>query len=86
MANYAARKDKTTPPLEYQLEEEDVGIKALEGYFDNLYAASVNKKGVLQQLVLNSTTLTTSNKSLVALVKKFNGDIKNLERENSCLK
>ena len=36
--------------------------------------------------MLNNTTLTTSNESLVALVKKLNGDIKNLERENSCLK
>ena len=41
---------------------------------------------MLQQLVLNNTTLTTSNKSLVALVKKLNGDIKNLERANSRLK
>ena len=55
-------------------------------YFDNLAAAEVNKNGVLQQLVLNNTTLTTSNESLVALVNKFNGNIKNLERENSRLK
>ena len=57
-----------------------MGIKSLEGYFDNLTAAEVNEKGVLQQMVLNNTTLTTSNESLVALVKKLNGDIKNLER------
>ena len=59
---------------------------ALEGYFDKLAAAAVNKKGVLQQLVLNSTTLSTSNESLVALVKKLSGDTKNLEREISRLK
>ena len=55
-------------------------------YFNNLAAAEVNKKGVLQQLVLNNTPLTTSNESLVALVNKLNGNIKNLERENSRLK
>ena len=84
--NSAARQDKITPPFDNQIEEEGVGIKALEGYFDNLAAAAVNKKGVLQQLMLNNTTLTTSNESLVALVNKLNGDIKNLERENSRLK
>ena len=41
---------------------------------------------MLQQLVLNNTTLAESNESLVALVKKLSGDIKNLEREISCLK
>ena len=46
----------------------------------------MNKKGVLQQLVLNNNTLATSNESLVALVKKLSGDIKNLEREISRLK
>ena len=46
----------------------------------------MNEKGLLQQLVLNNTTLTISNKSIVALVKKLIGDIKNLEREDSRLK
>ena len=36
--------------------------------------------------MLNNNTLTTSNESLVDLVKKLSGDIKNLERENYCLK
>ena len=85
-ANTSARQYKQPPPLDNQLEEEDVGIKATEGYFDNLAAAAVNEKSVLQLLVLNNTTLTTSNKTLVALVKKLNIDIKNLERKNSRLK
>ena len=46
----------------------------------------MNEKRVLQQLVLNNITLTTINESLVALFKKLNGKIKNLERENSRLK
>ena len=65
---------------------DDGGIKALEGYFDNLAVAAVNEKSALQQLVLNNTTLATSNESLVALVQKITGDIKNLERDNSRLK
>ena len=55
-------------------------------YFDNLATAAVNEKSVLQQLVLNNTTLMTSNESLVALVNKLNGNIKNLECENLRLK
>ena len=61
-------------------DEDGIGLKALEGYFDNLAAKAVNEKGVLQQLVLNNTTFATSNESLVALVKKLSGDIKDLER------
>ena len=36
--------------------------------------------------MLNITKLAASNKSLVALVTKLTGDIKNLERDNLCLK
>ena len=67
--NSEVRQYKQNPPIGNKLEEEDVGIKALEGYFDNLAAAALNEKFVLQQLVLNNTTLTTSNESLVALFK-----------------
>ena len=74
--NSAVPQDTTRPTVDNQLEVEDGGIKALEGYFDNLVAAAVNEKFVLQQLVLNSTTLATSNKSLVALVRKLTVDIK----------
>ena len=37
-------------------------------------------------MVLNNTTLTTTNESLVALVKKQAGDLKNLEQELARLK
>ena len=47
-------------------------IKALEGYFDTLAAAAVNEKSMLQQMVLNNNTLTTSNEILVDLVKNIN--------------
>ena len=75
-ANYAACQDTPKPTVDNQLELEDVIIKALEGYFDNLAAAAVNEKYVLQQLVLNNTTLATSNESLVDFVVKLTGDIK----------
>ena len=82
-ANSADRLENITPPIENQLEEGGVGLKSLEGYFDNLAAAAVNEKGVLQQLLLNNNTLATSNESLAALVKKLSGDIKNLKQEIS---
>ena len=61
-------------------------MKSLEGYFDNLAAAAVNERSVLEKLVGNNTKLAANNESLVAMVKKLTGDIKNLERENSRLK
>ena len=85
-ANSVSHQETATPPLENQLEEDGGDLKTLEGYFDNLNAAAVNKKGVLQQLVLNNTTLSTSNESLVALVKNLSIDITNLGREISRMK
>ena len=85
-ANSAARQKIANPPLDNKLEEDGGDLKTLKGYFDNLDASAVNEKGVLQQLVLNNTTLSTSNESLVALVKKLSNDIKNLEREISRMK
>ena len=72
--------------MEPQQEVDDISMKSLEGYFNNLAAAAVNEKSILQQLVLNNTKLATSIERLVALVKKLTGDINNLERENSRLK
>ena len=40
-----------------------------------------NKKEVLNQLVLNNTTLTNRNVNLVDLVKIQANDLKNLEQE-----
>ena len=79
-ANSSARLENITPPLDNQLEEDGVGLKALERYFGNLAAAAVNEREFLQQLLLKKNTLATSNESLVALVKKLSGDIKDLER------
>ena len=84
-ANSAARQGKR-PSIDNQLEVEDGDIKDLEGYFDNLSAAAINEIPVLQQLVLNNTTLVTSNDNLVALDKKLTRDIKTPNRDNSRLK
>ena len=70
-------------PLDNQLEEDSSNVNTLEGYLDNLAAAATNEKDVLKQLVLNNTKLATSNESLVALVKKQQNEIKNLEWELS---
>ena len=45
------------------------GMKALEGYFDNLSAASVHEKSMLEQLVANNIKLAATNEELVAIVK-----------------
>ena len=82
-ANYAAFQETTNPPLDNQIEEDGGDLKTLEGYFDNLAVNAVNEKGVFQQLVLNNTTISISNKSLVALVKKLSNDIKNLKQKIS---
>ena len=55
-------------PLDTQHEGASANINTLKGYFTNLAAAATNEKDLLNQLVLNNTTLTNSNKSLVALV------------------
>ena len=68
-ANSAARQEAHLL-LDNQLEEDSSNANTLEGHFDNLAATATNKKDVLEQLVLNNTTLATSNESLVALVKK----------------
>ena len=65
-ANSTAHQE-TAPTVENRQKVDYGGMKALEGYFDNLAAAAVNEKSVLQQLVLNNNNLAASNKILVAL-------------------
>ena len=57
-----------------------VGMKDLEGYFDNLAAAAVNNKSVLELLVANNAKLAATNNELFAIVKKLSNKIKILER------
>ena len=85
-ANSAAHQESAYLPLNNQLEEDSGDLKTIERYFDNLAAAAVTKQGVLNKLVLNSSTLATSNESLVELLKNQSNDIKNLEREISRMK
>ena len=67
-ANSDACQEKPNSFLDNQLEEDGGDLNTLKGYFDNLAATAVNKKGFLHQLVSNNTTLSTSNESLVVLV------------------
>ena len=57
----------------------EVGMMDLKGYFDNLAAAAINKKTVLEQLVDTNAQLTVTNEDLVAIVEKLSNDIKNLK-------
>ena len=77
-ADNSAARQEAHLPLDNQLEGDSSDVKTLEGYFENLAAAATNKKDILKQLVLNNTMLATSNKILVALVKKHQNEIKNL--------
>ena len=60
-SNSAALQENANTPLNNQQEEDGRDLETLEGYFDNLAATAVNKKGVLHQLLLNNTTLSTNN-------------------------
>ena len=42
-------------------------MESLEGYFDNIPAATVNNKSVLDQLVANNAKLAATNEELVAI-------------------
>ena len=68
-AESSAVHQETTQNVENKRAVNDVGMKALEGYFDNLAAAAVNEKLVLEQLVANNTKLAANNESLVVMVK-----------------
>ena len=67
-ANSAAHQE-TTQNVEKQQGVGDRDMKALEGYFNNLAAAVVNKKLVLKKLVVNNTKIYATNENLVAMVK-----------------
>ena len=76
----------TTRKLETNNGGDEVGMKDLEKYFDNLTAANINDKSVLEQLVANNAKFVATNEVLVAIVKQLSYDIKNLGRETYHLK
>ena len=65
---------------------DEVDMKSLKRYFDNLSAAATNDKSVLEQLVANNAKLAATNEDLVAIVKKLSNNNKDLQRENYRLK
>ena len=50
---------------------DELGMKALELCLDNIAAAAINDKSVLDKLVANNAKLAATNEELVAIVKKF---------------
>ena len=55
-----------------------LGLKALNGYFENLAAAATNEKTILEQLFASNAKISATNEELVAVVK-------NLTKENNYL-
>ena len=60
MAN-AAEKFLKTSKVEMNNGGNEVGMKAIEGYFDNLASSEINKKSVLKKLVDNNSKLAATN-------------------------
>ena len=77
-----------TPPLEEDTAGNDQPLSqaALNGYFDNLAAAEMNEKSVLEELVTNLTTLTISNAEMATTIKKLMGDNRQLHQQLNSLK
>ena len=63
-----------------------VGLKSLEGYFENLAAATTNDKTVIEKLVSSNVKLAAANKEVVAVVKKLINDNKDIQGEINRLK
>ena len=82
----ASKRVLKTSKVEMNNGGDKVGIKALEGYFDNLATSDINKKSVLEKLVANNVKLATTNEGLVAIVKQFSNKIKNLDWDTYRLK
>ena len=68
MANNAERV-LTTSDVETNNGGNEVGMKAIEGYLDNLATAATNENSVLEQLVANNSKLAATNEDLVGMVK-----------------
>ena len=60
--------------------------KDLAGYFDNLAAAATNEKAVLDQLVANNATLTTTNVKMTDAITSLQANVQMLRQEVSGFK
>ena len=65
----AANRVLKTRKVDTNNDGEKVGMKVLEGYFDNLAASAINEKSVLDQLVANNAKIAATNEELVVIVK-----------------
>ena len=63
--------DLTQPRGSPMIDSQPVSLEALNGYFENLAAVATNKKSVLDDLVSNLTTLTTSNVEMADTIKNI---------------
>ena len=65
----AAEKVLKTSEVETNNVSNKVGMKAFEGYSDNLAVTAINNKSVLEQLVAKNVKIAATNEDLVARVK-----------------
>ena len=63
-----------------------MGLAALGGYFKNLASAATNEKAVLEELVTNLATLTTSNVDMAATINKIAGGNIQLQQQLNSFK
>ena len=64
--------------LDETINEDTSVLEALNGYFDNLYAATTNEKAVLAKLVANNKKLMVANEEIIIVIKKLTGENKHL--------
>ena len=61
-----------------------MSLEELDYYFDNLASEATNDKLVLENLVANLVTLTTSNVEMVNMIKKLSGENQQLKKQINC--
>ena len=62
-----------------------MGLEAINGYFNNLAAAEMNIKSVLEKVVTNLATLTTRNAEMADSIKKMMGENWQLQKQLNSL-
>ena len=67
--------------LDETINEDTSVLEALNGYFDNLAAATTNEKALLEQLVTNNKKLTVTNEEPVIVIKKLTRKNEQLQQE-----
>ena len=76
-----ARPGTIQPKGSLARESHTMSLEAINGYFNKLVAAATNKKLVLEDLVVNLTTLTTRNVEMADTIEKLTGENRQLQKQ-----